>query len=152
MGDVTVLVTADTRRMRQGWVTALGSGLLLCVLAAAIVLELDVRNSPTVAAATGAAGNVTQEAGRDDNRGLGPPPWARGGGEGGAPGKATASWKDAWRALTPAQRSREMASLARAHEDGMRDWARCVRAARADAEKRRACEKPWPPGLAKKQR
>ena len=61
-------------------------------------------------------------------------------------GDATGSWKDDGRALTPAQKTQTMASLARAHEEGMRNWIRCVRATGTDAEKRLAREKPLPPG------
>lgn len=83
------------------------------------------------------------------DHGSGPPPWAAAHGREGA--KADQAWKDRWRALSPAQKARKMEELARAHEEGMRTWTRCVRAAGADTAKRNACEKPLPPGLAKKQ-
>lgn len=60
-------------------------------------------------------------------------------------------WKDAWRALTPAQREATMRGLARQHADGMRAWAACAGKAGADRSARAACERPLPPGLAKKQ-
>ena len=150
MGDVFQSATTDTRCMRHIWVTGLGSGLLACVLTAT-VLTLQTLDSPPAADATVLARADAEGAGRDENGGLGPPPWANAGGVGAQRNKAMDSWKDDWRALTPAQRTQKMASLARVHEDGMRNWRRCVRAAGTDAEKRRACEKPLPPGLAKKQ-
>lgn len=97
-----------------------------------------------------AGGNEDSE--RRDKRGLGPPPWARaGGGPAAQRGKADHFWKDQWRTLSPAQRADKMTALARAHQDGMRTWTECVRAAGPDRADRRACEKPLPPGLAKKQ-
>jgi len=142
--------TTDTRCVRRIGVTVLGGGLLACVLTAT-VLTLETRDSPPAADATVLARAGAEGAGRDENGGLGPPPWANAGGVGAQRDKAMDSWKDDWRALTPAQRTQKMASLARVHEDGMRNWSQCVRAAGTDAEKRRACEKPLPPGLAKKQ-
>jgi hypothetical protein len=86
-------------------------------------------------------------------RGFGPPPWAHWQGRQGQGGEdgAGASWKDAWRKLTPAQRARKMATLAKTHTEGMRKWADCITAAGNDPAKRAACEKPLPPGLAKRQ-
>ena len=43
-----------------------------------------------------------------------------------------------------------MADLVKAHEQGMKKWADCVAAAGTDTTKRGKCEKPLPPGLAKK--
>lgn len=139
--------------MRRILVTALVSVLLAAVPTATTVLALGSTQDPQPAAdarvmARGSATLVE----RRDHDGLGPPPWANAGGRLGAQrGKAAQSWKDDWRALTPAQRTQKMGTLSRAHEDGMRKWTRCVRAAGTDTAKRRACEKPLPPGLAKKQ-
>lgn len=74
-----------------------------------------------------------------------PPPWAHGAGRGSDP-----SWKDAWKVLTPAQRAAKMAELAQRHADGMKKFAACVEAAGDDSAARASCERPLPPGLAKK--
>ena len=69
----------------------------------------------------------------------GPPPWAshpRG------PQAEVPGWHD----LTPTQRAQKMARLAQRHATAMRKWAGCVRAGRTD------CERPLPPGLAKRSR
>jgi hypothetical protein len=71
----------------------------------------------------------------------GPPRWAQGHGAK-KPGKAAL---EAWKKLTPAQKAKRMAELARVHADGMERWADCVAAGRAD------CERPLPPGLAKRE-
>lgn len=137
--------------MRGTWVKSLGSSLLVCVLTAAAVLALSGGGSPPNGAATVLVPAAETEDAQDEGGGLGPPPWAKAGTHGGDQRKHDQSWKDAWRALTPAQRAERMASLARAHEDGMRKWSECVRASGTDTTERRACEKPLPPGLAKKQ-
>ena len=139
--------------MRRILVTALVSGLLAAVPTATTVLAVGSGqdSQPAADALVMARGSATLVEQRDHD-GLGPPPWANAGGRLGAQhGKATQSWKDDWRALTPAQRAQKMTALSRAHEQGMRKWTRCVRAAGTDTAKRRACEKPLPPGLAKKQ-
>ena len=144
--------TADNRRMRRIWVTALVSGLLVCVPTAATVLAKGTQDSPPAADALAMARTGADIDERRDKERLGPPPWAHVGGERGAQrGKGTQSWKDDWRALTPAQKAQKMAVVTRAHRQGMRKWSRCVGAAGSDSAKRRACEKPLPPGLAKKQ-
>jgi len=139
--------------MRRILVTVLVSGLLAAVPTATTVLAVgSTQDSPPAAdALVKAHGSATLVEERRDHDGLGPPPWAHAGGRLGVQrGKAAQSWKDVWRALTPAQRTQKMAALSRAHEEGMRKWTRCVRAAGTDGAKRRACEKPLPPGLAKK--
>ena len=140
----------DTRRVRNIWATGLRRGLLVSVLAVTGVLTLDVRDSQPAADATVLDSAADDGAGQDDNGGLGPPPWARARGMGVDRGGTIDGWQDDWRALSPAQKGRKMAALAREHEDGMRSWARCVRAAGTDTDRRRTCEKPLPPGLAKK--
>jgi hypothetical protein len=82
--------------------------------------------------------------------GLGPPPWAHGAGTDAEPGGKDPTWKQAWRELTPAQREDKMTALAKEHSDGMARWEQCVAAAGEDRQKRAECEKPLPPGLAKK--
>jgi hypothetical protein len=82
----------------------------------------------------------------------GPPPWAPAHGHPHPNAKhhADKAWREAWQALTPAQREKKMSELSRAHAQGMREWAKCVAAA-PEATKPDACEKPLPPGLAKRQ-
>lgn len=50
----------------------------------------------------------------------------------------------AWKKLTPAEKAKKMATLSREHADGMKKWADCLAAGRDD------CERPLPPGLAKR--
>lgn len=94
-----------------------------------------------------ATGATEQDAARDSTqpartkvwRGNGPPPGAHG------PKGDDKAWQRAWKKLTPQQRERTMARLAEEHAVGVRAWAKCK------AEGREGCEKPMPPGLAKKQ-
>ena len=88
-----------------------------------------------------------QKADQDETRGarghrLGPPPWAHAHGAK-KPGKAAL---EAWKKLTPAEKAKRMAALSPRHADGMKKWADCVAAGRTD------CERPLPPGLAKRVR
>lgn len=136
------------RGVRRTWVRSVGGGLLLCALLVATVLVLGGRGSSPAADATPPSAASAEAA---EKGGHGPPPWAHAGGADAKRGHAADSWKDEWRSFSPAQKARRMTSLARAHERGMRDWSRCVRDAGSDQEERRACEKPLPPGLAKKQ-
>ena len=71
----------------------------------------------------------------------GPPPWA----SSMARGKHHKLGHDAWNHLTPAQREDLMTRLAREHSAGMKAYRACR------AESRTDCEKPLPPGLAKRQ-
>jgi hypothetical protein len=80
------------------------------------------------------------DTGQDKERG-GPPPWAHSVGA----GKKDKSGLDAWKQLGPAQREVLMARLTREHSDGMKAYGACRDDGRAD------CEKPLPPGLAKRQ-
>ena len=43
-----------------------------------------------------------------------------------------------------------MKALAKAHAQGMEKWGDCVSAAGTDREERAECEKPLPPGQAKR--
>ena len=81
-----------------------------------------------------------QDAGPDAERG-GPPPWAHSA----AKGKHAKQGLDAWKRLTPAQREALMTRLTREHAAGMKAYSACRAEGRAD------CEKPLPPGLAKRQ-
>ena len=85
----------------------------------------------------------------------GRPPWAHAGkndkGHGDKGDRAAKqAWKKYWHDLTPAQRADKMAELAKAHADGMKKFAACVKAAGEDKSARAECERPLPPGLAKK--
>jgi hypothetical protein len=73
------------------------------------------------------------------SRGHGPPPWAHG------PKGDHKAWQRAWKKMTPQQREQTMTRLAQEHAAGMRAWVTCKADGRDD------CEKPVPPGLAKKQ-
>lgn len=82
--------------------------------------------------------------GREASAGHGPPPWA------GGPGRDDAkrdkrAWLVAWQAMSPEQREQTMTRLAQEHAAGMRAWEQCASEGLED------CEKPLPPGLAKKQ-
>lgn len=141
-----LFAAAATTAVLVGWSTARDGGSQPTGTLAVVqgeTAEGDEPGPPPWAAAPG------QDADRRGHDRLGPPPWAAAHGRDGA--KADQGWKDRWRALSPAQKARKMEELARAHEEGMRTWTRCVRAAGADTAKRNACEKPLPPGLAKKQ-
>lgn len=72
--------------------------------------------------------------------GHGPPPWAHGAG-----GRDHQKWHAEWKAMTPRERERTMKGLADEHAAGMRAWAKCK------ADDGDDCQKPTPPGLAKKQ-
>ena len=137
-------------------------------MAAVVAAVLLVVGVPVVAVAVGAgsdgpvaqafaAGPTADDEGDEqhaakgkdhDARGHrhGPPRWAQGHGANGhgakKPGKAAL---EAWKKLTPAQKAKRMAELAREHADGMERWADCVAAGRT------GCERPVPPGLAKRE-
>lgn len=160
--------------MRKAWFACFLGTLLVGGLPAAAVLvsvdqqaDLDRSGGAAVVASVGAADkdadtDVDRDARKESKTekdeekagpGHGPPPWAALGHRGQARGHgADADWKEAWRKLTPAQRERTMTDLAKAHAEGMQKWAACVSAAGDDREQRAACEKPLPPGLAKRQR
>ena len=84
--------------------------------------------------------SADEEKEADRDRG-GPPPWA----SSVAGGKHHAVGLDAWKRLAPAQREDLMTRLAREHAAGMKSYRACRSDGRAD------CEKPLPPGLAKRQ-
>lgn len=170
---------ADTWFMRKSWFACfLGTLLVGGLPAAAVLANVDRQADPdrsggaAVVASVGAADkdadtDVDRDAKKESKtekdeekaaRGHGPPPWAALGHRGQARGHgqarglgADADWKEAWRKLTPAQRERTMTDLAKAHAEGMQEWAECVSAAGDDHAQRAACEKPLPPGLAKRQ-
>ena len=88
--------------------------------------------------------------GSDDEAGD-PPAWSNAGGGGhddkqDKPDKKGKKGKDdGWKQLAPAERRELMAGLVREHKAGMADFTTCKQAGGTD------CEKPLPPGLAKKQ-
>ena len=132
-------------------------------LSALLVAVLLVAGFSAAAVAVNNAGSSTPakhsyaEVAKDGH----PPPWAHGGehgvhGKQGKHGKKEGrgadkrAWKKYWHNLTPAQRAAKMAELAQAHADEMKKFAACVKAAGDDKSKIADCEKPLPPGLAKK--
>ena len=76
-----------------------------------------------------------------------PPSWSNAGG-GGQDDKQAKPDKqhrqDGWKKLAPAERRELMSGLVREHKAGMADFQACKRAGGTD------CEKPLPPGQAKK--
>ena len=129
------------------WLAVLVAG---AVLTAAAVSALVLQGSGSTAVATDRGAAVRRRPTttrptprpRDDQDGrgdVGPPPWAHGRAKakGHGPGKA-------WKELSPAQRSDLMKRLTTQHAQGMKAFGECVQAGRSD------CEKPLPPGLAKR--
>ncbi len=140
---------AHTRRMRRSsWV-----GVFATVMACALVVVLlavgradRVESLPLVATDTAAH----QDEGDDGDAGD-PPPWARDGGKGKGGGHGVdKAWQKAWHELSPAQKEQKMTALAAAHDRGMTAWTDCMAAGGKDASNGGACEKPLPPGRAKK--
>ena len=129
-------------------------------LSALLVALLLVGGLSATAVAVNASGSTPGSSHKTDRAGKadkadhpGPPSWAHAGGNGkGRHGDSAdkRSWKKYWRDLTPAQRAAKMAELAQAHADGMKKFAACVKAAGTDRAARAACDRPLPPGLAKK--
>jgi hypothetical protein len=119
--------------MKKGRLTAVASAALLAVSLSVPALDLAF--------------------GSDDEK-SDPPAWSNAGG-GGREDKADKQSKeakqdkqakhDAWKALAPAEKRELMSGLVREHKAGMADFQECRKASGTD------CEKPLPPGLAKKQ-
>lgn len=124
----------------KSWLAVLVAG---AVLAAAAVSALFLLGNGGAAVATDHAAATHASAGDDGDRAetgeTGPPPWAHGhaGKQGHGPGAA-------WKALSPTQRGDLMKRLTTQHAKGMKAFGACVKAGRSD------CEKPLPPGLAKR--
>ena len=79
--------------------------------------------------------------------GRGAPPWALGPGQRQGPGAGQLRrWQQQWQGLTPEQRAKKMAALAKQHADQMQSWATCVATSNTPAK----CKRPLPPGLAKR--
>lgn len=134
--------------MRSTWAAA-GAGVLLLAGLTTVNAVAGSEQEPTRDRAEASA-----RAGADD-RGK-PPPWAHGrkhrdgAADKHGKGKPDHSWKAGWKAMTPAERQARMDELAKEHADGMRAFEKCVADARKDAARRAACEKPLPPGQAKR--
>jgi hypothetical protein len=99
--------------------------------AAALSLDEDQGQPP--------APDPSEAPGGADADRHGPPPWAHGHG---ATGQDKSLTK--WKAMTRAQQRATMDRLVREHAAGMKKFSACVEAGRRD------CEKPLPPGLAKR--
>jgi hypothetical protein len=146
------LAAAHTDRMKK----SLFAGLLVAVIVSgfsgvtALVLSADssTRASSTDVKTRDADG---KSALRDDHsRGFGPPAWAKAEKPKHHARPLDDDWRTAWRALTPAQRKSRMQALAKAHTEGMQKWHACATKAGTDSAKRATCEKPTPPGHAKR--
>jgi hypothetical protein len=151
--------------MMRRWVPSLiGTTLVGGVLTAVVLIAPNASSlasgSPSGTARTTDSADADSADGTDEKadtnenhgRALGPPSWANAHGRHGNGSKPSQAndWKDAWQQLTPAQRSNKMASLAKAHADGMRAWGDCVAGAGKSMVNLEKCEKPLPPGLAKR--
>ena len=83
-----------------------------------------------------------------DDEASDPPSWSNAGGGDQDDKKDRKDKQDkneSWKQLAPVERHELMAGLVREHKGGMADFQTCKRAGGTD------CEKPLPPGLAKKQ-
>jgi len=132
--------------MRQ-WLAAMVAGLLLAAAGVSALLLLD-NGSATVATDPGSATRqamaTDDEDERAEDRGHGPPPWAHGLAKLKMKHHGPAKAAKPWKALSPDQRHDLMERLSREHAAGMKAFATCVKAGRDD------CEKPLPPGQAKR--
>lgn len=121
------------------WLAGLAGvvGLIAALVFSAVQTEL----SDTPVGVTQIAASADDEgAGESTDEGHGPPPWANNDHD-----KAEDKGKNAaWKALSPVARADRMAKLVKDHQQGMRAFAACQEAG-GDA-----CDKPLPPGLAKK--
>ena len=79
---------------------------------------------------------------KGEDRGQGPPPWANNDHD--KSGAKAKGKNDAWKRLSPQARADLMPKLVEQHQQGMKKFAACKEAVRD------GCEKPLPPGLAKK--
>jgi len=126
------------------WVAAVVLA-MLTLTAGFLVVGLNASTSASPVVQSGSEPDDDDEPVRvaHDDRGHGPgrPSWARAAEVRGD----TKGWHPTWKDLSPSQRRKTMTMLAHEHEVGMREWRRCVAADQND------CERPLPPGLAKKQ-
>jgi hypothetical protein len=115
-------------------VTALASAALLAITVGAPVFSNAFGSDDDT---SGERQVERQERQREkDDDGQGPPAWSNAGGN--------HSKNDAWKQLSPDAKRDLMADLVSEHKAGMADFTECKRAGGTD------CEKPQPPGLAKK--
>lgn len=133
--------------MRRTWLAGIAGAVLVGGLSTGVVLAADPEGDKKGRPSAGAEAHADKA--KDHGRGHGPPSWAHGQGSP-AKGHADKAWKDAWTAMTPGERQQLMRDLAKAHADGMRDFAKCVADARGAAA-RADCDKPLPPGHAKRE-
>jgi hypothetical protein len=121
--------------------TALTSALLLAAAIAVPAFRLALTSDETASATVSVPTSADDEQAEGDDEGDGPPSWANAGGQGKS---AKAAGKQAWKRLTKAERHDLMTRLVREHKAGMKAFEACAEAGRDD------CEKPLPPGQAKK--
>ena len=128
---------------------------LVPALVAAVVLAIGVfaavtsteSGDDTVDTSSQTRKHQDDKAGRvkadNEGKGHGPPSWAHSK-KGKGDKAARDEWREKWRELTPAQRRDVLDRVVREHVEGMKEWRDCVLAESDD------CEKPIPPGLAKR--
>jgi len=150
--------------MRTWLASLLGTTLVAGALTAVVLIAPNASSSASSApsetvratdsadADSAVGANEKPDTNDDHGLSLGPPSWAHGHGRHGNGTKSIQdnAWKNAWQQLTPTQRSNKMAALAKAHAEGMRAWVDCVAAAGKSSVNLAKCEKPLPPGLAKR--
>jgi Spy/CpxP family protein refolding chaperone len=138
--------------MRRQAAFVLASLLAAAALAVPVVSAMWHEADAEIGQVTEAADDPGKPAGSDESPAddqdagpaaerNGPPPWARSVTKDKHDERGLASWKR----LTPEQREDLMTRLARDHRAGMKAY----RACRSDGHPN--CEKPLPPGLAKRQ-
>ena len=130
------------------WWIPIGSVLAVALVVGVVALAVGVSGSPASVSqpVAAAASDVSEPPERGRGDGQGPPSWVGPPSVDGQRGNhGHRAWRDAWKNLTLKQREQTMARFAEEHRVGMRAWARCVADGGDD------CQKPMPPGLAKKQ-
>ncbi len=137
---LTDLPRAQTVSMRLSLVLA--SGVLVAAGATTGVMAI-ADDGPGKSGDPGRSAEAPGHTKDHGGHGYGPPPWAHGQSSDRA---AKHEWKADWKALTPGERKARMKELARAHAEGMKEFAACAK----QADSAKDCEKPLPPGLAKK--
>jgi len=136
--------------MRTWLVAAVAVGVLLVAGPPVLALvqatdDIGARHTGSATAQPVVRDGPEQSQGKGDGQGWrrhhrdAPPPWA-------SHPRGPRAQAPVWHDLTPKQRAGKMARLAQRHATAMRKWAACVRAGRTD------CERPLPPGLAKRLR
>ena len=95
------------------------------VMAGVLAAVSQADRAGSVLRVVAATADQQDEAEQGDDAGGGPPAWARSNGQGRGHG-ADKEGKEAWQKLTPAQKDMKMATLVKAHEQGMKKWTDCV--------------------------